>query len=54
VKRHYYHSNPYKEKYLIGAGLPSQRFSPLLCGKYGSLQADMVLDKEWRDLHLDP
>jgi len=32
VKRHHDHSNSYKGKHLIGAGLKFQRCSPLLTG----------------------
>jgi hypothetical protein len=46
--------NSYKGKHLIGASLLFQRFSPLLSlWKHGSVQADMVLEKELRVLHLD-
>jgi hypothetical protein len=44
--------NSYKSIHLIRAGLQFQRFSPL-CGKYGSVPADMVLEKELRVLHLN-
>ena len=34
VKRHHDHSISYKGKHLVGAGLHSQRFSPLLSWQY--------------------
>ena len=53
VKNHYDHRNSYKEKHLIGAGLQSQRFNPLIAWQEAwHMQADMVL-KELRVLHLD-
>jgi hypothetical protein len=43
-----------KIKYFIGAGLQVKRFSPSLAWQdCGGLQADMVLKKELRVLHLD-
>ena len=48
------HGNPYKRKHFIGAGL---QFRGLVHyhhgGKHGSIQADVVLEKELRVLHLD-
>ena len=48
MKRHNDHGNSYKGKYLSGAGLH-------YChgGKHGGMQADMVLEKDLRVLHLD-
>jgi len=41
------HSNSYKDKHLGGAGLLFQRCSPLWpLWEHGSVQADMVLEKE--------
>ena len=55
MKRHHDQDNLYKGKHLIGAGLQFQSFSPLSSWKkHGSMQADMVLEKEPRVLHLDP
>ena len=54
VKRHHDQGNSYKEKHLTGAGLLFRDF--ILChygGKHGSIQVDMVLEKELRVLHLD-
>lgn len=52
MKRH--HSNSYKGKHLIMAGL---QFRGLVCychgRKHGSSQADRVLKKEWRALYSD-
>jgi hypothetical protein len=43
-----------KGKHFIGAGLEFQRFHPLSSRwEHGSIQADMVLEKELRILHLD-
>jgi hypothetical protein len=54
VKRHHDQDKSYKGKYEIGAGLYSFRGSVHYHHgrKYGSLQADVVLEKELRDLHL--
>ena len=54
VKRHKDHGNSHKGKHLAGAGLQFQRF--IHYGdvvKHGGIQADMVLEKELRVLHLD-
>jgi hypothetical protein len=48
MKRPLDSSSSYKGKHLVGAGLQFQRFSPLM-----SWQADVVLEKERRVLHLD-
>ena len=48
VERHHDHGNSYKKKILIGATV--QRFSPL--SSWRDMQADMVLEKELRVLHL--
>jgi hypothetical protein len=53
VKRHHDHGNSYKGKYLIGAGLQFQRFSLLLLGEDSGMQADMMMKKKLRVLHLD-
>ena len=49
VKRHHGHGNSYKRKHLIGAGL---QFTGLAQyhpdGKHGSLQADMLLERQLR------
>ena len=52
MERYHDHSNSYKEKHLIGAGL---QFQSLYChGRdHGRMHADMVLEKEMRVLHLD-
>ena len=50
TKRHHDHSNFYKGKYLIGSAL---HFIDLVHYCYGSMQADMVLEKELRVLHFD-
>jgi hypothetical protein len=47
MKRHHDQDNSYKGKHLIGTGLQFQRFSPLSI-MHGSMQADMVLEKELR------
>ena len=53
VKRHHDHSDSYKGQHLIGAGLQFQRFSPLSSWWVAcSVQADVVLEKELRVLHL--
>jgi hypothetical protein len=42
VKRHHDQGNSYKGKYLIGAGLQFQMYSPFSSGKqHGIIQADM-------------
>jgi hypothetical protein len=55
VKRHHNLSNSYKGKHFIGAGL---QFRVLVCyhhgGKHGGAQADTMLEKELRIVHLDP
>ena len=55
VTSHHGHGNSYKRKHLIGAGLQVRRSLVHHChgGKPGSVQADMVLEKELRVLHLD-
>ena len=51
VEKQYY---SYKGKHLVGAGLQVQRLSPLSSWwKDRIMQADMVLEKELRVLHLD-
>ena len=54
LKRHHGHSNSSKGKHLISAGLEFR--SLVHChhsGKHGGMQADMVLKKELRVVHLD-
>jgi hypothetical protein len=47
--------NSYNGKYVIGAGVQVQRFSPLSSSrKRGHMQSDMVLEKELRFLYLFP
>jgi len=54
MKRHHNHSNSYKGKHLIGAGL---QFRGLVCYCHGrkhvGKQADLVLKRQLRVLHLD-
>jgi len=50
-KRHHDQGNTYRGQLLIGTALQNQRFSQ--GRKYGSVQADIVLEKELRGLHLD-
>jgi hypothetical protein len=55
VKRHHNQGNSYKGKHLIRADLQVLRFSPLSSRQDdGSIQADMVLEKELRVLPLNP
>ena len=55
MKRHRGYSNSYKGWHLIGAGV---QFRGLVhChhgGKHGGMQADMVLERKLRVLHMDP
>jgi hypothetical protein len=54
VKRHHVHSNSYKGKHLTRAGLQFRGLVPYQYGrKHGSMQADMVLEKELRVLYLN-
>jgi len=54
VKRYHYQGNSYKEKYLIGSGLQFRCLVHYHHGrKQGSVQADVVLEKEMRVLHQD-
>ena len=56
VKRHRDHcsSNSYKGKHLIGAAYSFRGLVHYCHGrKHGGVQADMVLEKELRVLHLD-
>jgi hypothetical protein len=55
VKRHHGHSNSYNRKHLNGEAY-SFRDLAYYChgGKHGSVQADMVLEKEPGVLHVDP
>ena len=48
--KHHGHSNSYKENHLTGADL---QFRGLVHYHHGSIQADMVLEKELSVLHLD-
>jgi hypothetical protein len=53
VRRHHLHSNSYKGRHLIGAGLQFQRFDPLSSWwEAWQPEADMVLE-EPRVLYLD-
>ena len=55
MNRHHDQGKSYKKQHLIGAGLQVQRFSPLSSRQeHGSIQADVVLEKELRVLDLDP
>jgi hypothetical protein len=55
VKRLHDQSNSYKEKHLIGTGLHFRGSVYYHHGrKDGSLQTDIVLEKELRVLYLDP
>ena len=55
AKRHHDHSNSDKGKHLTGPGLPSFRgvVHHHYGRKHGSVQADMVPEKELRVLRLD-
>ena len=55
MKGYYDHGNSYKGKHLIGAGL--QFRGSVHChhgGKHGSMQADVVLEKELEVTYPDP
>ena len=55
VKRSHDQGNSYKGKHLTGAALQFRGSVHYHHdGKYGSMQADMVLEKELRVVHLDP
>lgn len=55
VKRHRHHSNFYKGKHLIKGGLQFRGLVNYCHGKKsGGTQADVVLERETRVLHLDP
>lgn len=54
VKRHNGHRKSHKEKRVIGADSQFQGFSHYYHGgKLGSVQADIVLEKDQRLLHVD-
>ena len=54
MKRHHDGDDPYKGQYLIGTGLQFRGLIYYCHGrKSGGKQADMVLEKELRVLHLD-
>jgi hypothetical protein len=54
MKRPYDHSSSYKGQHLIGTGLHIKGLVQYhQGGKHGSVQADMVMEKELRALHLD-
>ena len=54
VKRHHDHSNSYKGKHLTGAGLQFRDLVNYHHGrKHSGVQADVVLEREQRVLHLD-
>jgi hypothetical protein len=50
MRGHQDHGNSYKGNHLTRSGLQFQNFND---GKHGATQADMVLEKELRVLHLD-
>ena len=53
-KKHHDQSNSYKGKHLVGAGLQFRGSVHYYHGgKHGIMQADVVLEKELRVLHLD-
>ena len=56
VKRHHDQGNSYKGKHFIWGWLTISEVQSILIidGRRGSTQADMVLEKELRILHLDP
>jgi hypothetical protein len=55
VKKHHDRRNTFKGKHLIGTSLQVQRFSHYNHDKkHGEMQANMVLEKGLRVLHLDP
>ena len=55
MKRHRDHGNSYKGRHLIGAGLQLRGLVHDHHGrKHGSMQADMVPEREPRVQHLDP
>ena len=45
VKRHYDHSNSYKEKYLIEVAYSSEVQSIIIMAGHGNVQVDMALEK---------
>lgn len=53
VQRHHEHRSSHKGKQLIRVAYSSEVQSIVLVGR-GSMQADMVLQKERRILYLDP
>jgi hypothetical protein len=54
MKRYYDHGNSYKGKHLIEAGVQSRDLVHYDHGKkYGSMQADTVLERYLRVLHLN-
>jgi hypothetical protein len=53
VKRHHDHFNSDKRKHLTGVGLQFRDLVHYHGGNHGSVQVDMVLEKELRVLHLD-
>ena len=55
MKRHHDHSNSYKGKHLIGAGLQFRVLVHYCHGrKHSCTRADMMLEKEMRIFYLDP
>ena len=52
LKRHHDHGNSYKGSHFIGAGLQFRGLVHHHGRKHGDMQADMVLEKELRVLHL--
>ena len=54
MKRHYDHSTSYKGKHFIGAVLQFRGLVDYFHGgKHGSIQTDVMLEKELIVLHLD-
>ena len=55
MKKHHDHGYSYKEKFIIGAVLCSEVWSVIIMAvKHGNLQADIMLERKLRVLHLDP
>jgi hypothetical protein len=50
ANRHCDHGNSYKGKHLIGTDL---QFRGFVCRKHDGMQADMLLKRQLRALHLD-
>ena len=54
VKKHHNHSKSYKTEHLIGQAFSSEVWSIIIMTRYEGVQANMMLEKELRALHLDP